>query len=263
MRLAGRIMAGAAVLFLGGFAVASAQQEKGQQQQGQQQGQEKQHQAQQGQQQKGQPQYVPQGKSQAQSGQQQGQQGQQGQHGKPQYQPQSSSQPQAGQTGQQQKNRYVQKPQQQPPQSFGGVYHGGVNPAEPTFGGVHPSGVPQHHDQARSGFLQSRAHSWNDEHRSWRDRGGYTGFRIPDDRFRMYFGQEHFFRIARLPLLFVGGYPRFQYDGFWVTLMDPWPEAWPPDWYETDDVYLDYPDDGYYLIDRDRPGIAIAVTISF
>ena len=49
-------------------------------------------------------------------------------------------------------------------------------------------------------------------------------------------------------MIFVGGYPRFQYDGYWVTFMDPWPEDWAPTWYETDDVYLDYTGDGYYSI---------------
>jgi hypothetical protein len=115
----------------------------------------------------------------------------------------------------------------------------------------------------RSGFVQSRARSWNDEHRSWRQRGGYNGYRVPEDRFRLYFGGNHFFRISRLPLVYVGGYPRFQYDGYWVTFVDPWPEAWSPTWFESDDVYIDYTDDGYYLYNRAHPGIGIAVTISF
>jgi hypothetical protein len=45
--------------------------------------------------------------------------------------------------------------------------------------------------------------------------------------------------------------------------MDPWPESWPPLWYETDDVYIDYMGDGYYLYDSRYPGIGIAVIISF
>jgi hypothetical protein len=160
----------------------------------------------------------------------------------------------------QQTNRPAPRPQQ----AYGGVYHGGVKPTEPTHGGVHPSGVPQQQGQVRSGFLQSRAPtSWNTDHRSWTQRGGYTGYRVPDDRFKLYFGSDHFFRIDGLPLLFVGGYPRFQYDGYWVTFVDPWPETWPPTWYETDDVYIDYTSDGYYVYDRNYPGIGIAVTISF
>jgi hypothetical protein len=177
--------------------------------------------------------------------------------------------PQPGQQRQQEKpvERQYQQPAnraaQRPQQTYGGVYHGGVQSTGHTYGGVHHSGVPQHQGQVRSGFLQSRAGSWTNEHRTWQQRGGYSGYRIPENRFGLYFGREHFFRINRLPMLFVGGYPRFQYDGYWVTFMDPWPESWPPLWYETDDVYIDYTGDGYYLFDRRYPGIGIAVTISF
>jgi hypothetical protein len=148
-------------------------------------------------------------------------------------------------------------------QSYGGVYHGNVQHNAPTNGGVHPSGVPQHQGQVRSGFTQSRAGSWKDEHHTWGQRGGYNGYRIPDARFHQYFGSDHFFRINHLPMVFVGGYPRFQYDGYWVTFVDPWPEDWSPLWYENDDVYLDYTDDGYYLYSRSHPGIGMAVTVSF
>jgi len=147
--------------------------------------------------------------------------------------------------------------------SYGGAYHGGVQANGPTFGGVHRSGVPQQAVQVRSGFGQSRAGSWKGEHQSWTQRGGYNGYRIPDARFRLYFGRDHFFRIYGLPLVFVGGQPRFQYDGYWVTIIDPWPESWGPDWYETDDVYLDNTGDGYYLYDRNYPDYPIAVTVSF
>ncbi len=153
--------------------------------------------------------------------------------------------------------------QARPQQTYGGVYHGGVQSNVPTNGGVHPSGVPQHQGQVHDGFGQSRAGSWKDEHQTWAQRGGYVGFRIPDARFRMYFGRDHFFRIFGLPLVFVGGQPRFQYDGYWVTLMDPWPESWGPNWYQTDDVYLDNTGDGYYLINRMHPEFPIAVTVSF
>lgn len=148
-------------------------------------------------------------------------------------------------------------------QSYGGVYHGNIQRNSPTYGGVHQSGVPQHQGQVRSGFVQSRATSWNDEHRTWAQRGGYNGYRIPEARFHSYFGRDHFFRINHLPMVFVGGFPRFQYDGYWVTFVDPWPQDWSPLWYENDDVYLDYTDDGYYLYSRSHPGIGMAVTVSF
>ena len=163
----------------------------------------------------------------------------------------------------QQHQQTANKPAQRSQQAYGGTYHGGVQANGPTYGGVHHSGVPQHAGQVRSGFAQSRAGSWNNDHRTWQQRGGYNGYRIPEDRFRLYFGSGHFFRIGGLPMVFVGGYPRFQYDGYWVTFMDPWPETWDPAWYENDDVYLDYTGDGYYLYDRMHPGIGIAVTVAF
>lgn len=185
--------------------------------------------------------------------------------GKPQQGQQERQQPQKEQAkpAQQQHQQTANKPAPRPQQAYGGTYHGGVQPNGPTYGGVHHSGVPQHQGQVRSGFVQSRANSWNNDHRTWQQRGGYNGYRVPEDRFRLYFGSNHFFRISRLPMIFVGGYPRFQYDGYWVTFMDPWPEDWAPTWFETDDVYLDYTGDGYYLYDRMHPGIGIAVTVAF
>jgi len=195
------------------------------------------------------------------------------QQGKEQGKSQQGQQHQQGQSAQQHRQQPAQQQHQQaskpaqrqakPQQTYGGVYHGGVQPNGPTYGGVHHSGVPQHQGQVRSGFGQSRASSWNKDHRTWGQRGGYNGYRVPEDRFRLYFGSNHYFRIYGLPMFFVGGYPRFQYDGYWVTFVDPWPEMWPDTWYETDDVYLDYTDDGYYVYNRTRPGPGIAVTIAF
>jgi hypothetical protein len=213
-------------------------------------------------------QHEKQGKPEKQQGQAKGQQGrqQQGQAKGQQGQQQHQRQAQQQQSAQQQRLPQSDRPEQRqvrPQQTYGGGYHGGVQPNAPVYGGVHASGVPQRQTQVHSGFGQSRAHAWNDDHRSWGQRGGYNGYRIPEDRFRLYFGNNHRFRIYGLPLVFVGGYPRFQYDGYWVTFVDPWPEMWPDTWYQTDDVYLDYTNDGYYIYNRSRPGLAIAVTVSF
>jgi hypothetical protein len=181
-----------------------------------------------------------------------------------QHDQQDRGKPQQGQQHEQARPAQQTHPQQsRPQQTYGGSYHGGVQANGPTHGGVHHSGVPQQASQVRSGFVQSRAGTWQTEHQSWSQRGGYNGYRVPDARFKQYFGQDHFFRISGLPLVFVGGQPRFQYDGYWVTCMDPWPESWAPNWYESDDVYLDYTGDGYYLYDRLHPEFPIAVTITF
>jgi hypothetical protein len=147
--------------------------------------------------------------------------------------------------------------------TYGGSYHGGMQRNNTWNNGVHPSGVPQHVGQVRSGFVQSRAGNWDREHHNWGERGGYNGYRIPERRFHDYYGHDHFFRIHGLPILFVGGYPRFQYDGYWVTFVDPWPESWDANWWDSDDVYIDYVNDGYYLYSRRHPGIGLAVSIGF
>ena len=114
----------------------------------------------------------------------------------------------------------------------------------------------------QAAWQQHRSQRWDSDHRNWQQRGGYNGYRIPDERFRGYFGQDHGFRIYGLPFLVVGGYPRFQYDGYWVSMVDPWPEYWANDWYDTDDVYVTYVDNGYYLFDRRYPNVGIAISIS-
>jgi hypothetical protein len=59
---------------------------------------------------------------------------------------------------------------------------------------------------------------------------------------------------------FIGGRQRFQYGGYWFGLVDPWPEYWSSDWYDNDDVYVDYYDDGYYLYNRRYPGDRISIS---
>jgi hypothetical protein len=125
-----------------------------------------------------------------------------------------------------------------------------------------PQRSPAQHRIQQSAWQQHRAHSWQSDHRSWQQRGGYNGYRIPDDRFRGYFGPQHYFRIEGLPFLVIGGDPRFQYQGYWITAVDPWPEYWADDWYDTDDVYVAYVDNGYYLYNRRYPDVGIAISIS-
>ena len=110
-------------------------------------------------------------------------------------------------------------------------------------------------------WQQYRARNWRSQHRTWRQRGGYNGYRIPDDRFRGYFGPDHSFRIYSAPVEVYGGRPRFQYGGFWFSVVDPWPEYWSNNWYENDDVYIDYSGDGYYLYNRRHPRDRVAISV--
>jgi len=113
-----------------------------------------------------------------------------------------------------------------------------------------------------SAWQEHRSQRWDSDHRNWHQRGGYNGYRIPDDRYRGYFGRDHEFRIYGRPFMVVGGFPRFQYQGYWISLVDPWPEYWGDDWYDNDDVYATYVDNGYYLYNRRYPDVGIAISIS-
>jgi hypothetical protein len=80
------------------------------------------------------------------------------------------------------------------------------------------------------------------------------GQRIPEDKFRSHFGRQHTFRVQTTV---VEGQPRFQYGGYWFSLVD----AWPVGWAYTDDCYIDFIDGEYVLIDLLHPGVQIAVLV--
>jgi hypothetical protein len=61
-------------------------------------------------------------------------------------------------------------------------------------------------------------------------------------------------------VVFVGGGQRFRYGGYWFGLIDPWPEYWSSDWYDSDDVYVNYEGGGYYLYNRSYPSDRVAIS---
>jgi len=113
--------------------------------------------------------------------------------------------------------------------------------------------------QAHSTWQEGRDENWDRDHRTWAQRGGYGGYYIPQASFNLSFGSGHWFRMHSLPSFYMG-YPRFSYGGFSFLLVDPWPENWAPNWYDSDEMYIGY-DDGYYLYDRNYPGVGLAVTV--
>ena len=64
-----------------------------------------------------------------------------------------------------------------------------------------PSQQEQHGQpgEQQAAWEGHRAHEWKSEHRDWNQRGGYNGYRIPEDRYRGYFGPSHAFRIYSYP----------------------------------------------------------------
>jgi len=116
--------------------------------------------------------------------------------------------------------------------------------------------------QGHSTFQQDRAQHWATDHRTWAQRGGYGGYYIPQATFSLSFGSQHWFRMQYRPTMYMG-YPRFSYGGFSFMLVDPWPEYWSDDWYDADDLYIDYDDydSGYYLYNRSYPDVRLAITV--
>src|ERR1700693_489178 len=66
-----------------------------------------------------------------------------------------------------------------------------------------------------------------------------NGDRIPADRYKASFGQQHTFRVSQ------GDYSnhRFEYGGYSFGFVD----AWPSNWLYTQNVYVIEIDGGYYL----------------
>ncbi len=84
---------------------------------------------------------------------------------------------------------------------------------------------------------------------------GNTGGRIPEDRYRANFGQQHRFRVSQSDY---GRDRRFQYGGYWFGFVD----AWPGNWLYTQDVYVIEINGVYYLCNPMYPGVNILLSVT-
>lgn len=83
---------------------------------------------------------------------------------------------------------------------------------------------------------------------------GNRGGRIPDDRFKANFGEQHRFRVSHADY----DNHRFQYGGYWFGFVDPWPS----NWLYTQDVFVVEINGVYYLCNPMYPGINIALSFT-
>jgi hypothetical protein len=203
--------------------------------------------------------------------QQHAQQSQQQHVQQPQQQHAEQSQQQHAQQSQQQhaqqsQQQHAQQSQQQHAQQQQAMQQHKQQPRQQQ---ADQQGIQQqaHHTQEQQNVQQAawqghRSENWQSDHRTWQQRGGYNGYRIPASHYNGHFGSSHEFVIFSQPYMVIGGFPRFQYGGYWFSLVDPWPDSWASNWYETDDIYVSYADNGYYMYDRRYPGVGIAVSVS-
>jgi hypothetical protein len=116
------------------------------------------------------------------------------------------------------------------------------------------------HDKGRHED-RGRHEGWDKHHERdthyvrYEEHEGHHHRRIPEEHFRAHFGREHRFVIVR-PVI-VAGHPRFQYDGYWFVVARPLP----PGWRYSDEVYVDYVGDNYYMCSRVHPGVRISIDI--
>ena len=178
-----------------------------------------------------------------------------------QRQPSPQKQQRAEHAQKQQIDQHEQRAHAQPQQRSDHA-HQSAQHAQERRGNEPARRTPEQQRIQHTAWHEHGSQHWESDHRTWQQRGGYRGYRIPDDRFRGYFGRDHGFRISGLPFQVVGGFPRFQYQGYWFSEVDPWPEYWGNDWYDNDDVYVLYVDNGYYLYNRRYPNVGIAINIS-
>jgi hypothetical protein len=105
----------------------------------------------------------------------------------------------------------------------------------------------------------NRAKNWKAEHRTWAQRGGYGGYVVPAAHYNERFGPSRAFVIRSEPTIYLG-HPRFKQGGYTFLMVDPYPETWSPAWYRSEEVYI-VNNNGYYLVNRKRPGTPIAVMV--
>jgi flagellar motor protein MotB len=81
-----------------------------------------------------------------------------------------------------------------------------------------------------------------------------SGGRIPADKFKANFGQQHSFRVSE------GDYRnhRFQYGGYSFGFVDPWPS----NWLYTQDVYVIEINGVYYLCNASFPGVNLVLSFT-
>src|SRR5208282_3420179 len=80
------------------------------------------------------------------------------------------------------------------------------------------------------------------------------GNRIPADRYKASFGQQHTFRVSQSDYR----NHRFQYSGYSFGFVDPWPS----NWLYTQNVYVVEIDGMYYLCNASYPGVNLVLSFT-
>ena len=103
-------------------------------------------------------------------------------------------------------------------------------------------------------MTQQEMQSKDEKKNNMRPGGQVRGNRIPDDRYRAKFGEQHRFHVSQ------NDYRqnhRFNYGGYSFQFIG----LWPSDWLYTQDVYVVEIDGVYYLCNPNYPGVNIEISV--
>ena len=122
-------------------------------------------------------------------------------------QPQQRAQQQPRQQQSQPQQRAQQQPRQQQsqPQQRAQQQRAQQQPRQASR--PSPQGQRVQQAEERSVWQQHRARSWQADQRTWEQRGGYNGYRVPEATFYSDFGRDHGFASIAIQCLLLGGIP--------------------------------------------------------
>src|SRR5262249_7857383 len=158
---------------------------------------------------------------------------------------------------------YAQEPQDQPKprpvEPSPEPRHETTPPAQQSQDEAKPS-KPEEQESAKAQKESKPAHEEKGQvDQQGHGRPGGKSMHIPDAKFKASFTRHHSFRVNQVirETRVVPGQTQFVYSGYTFIVLDPWPA----EWLFTDDCYIDYLDDDYFLFDAFHPGIRIALLV--
>jgi hypothetical protein len=121
-----------------------------------------------------------------------------------------------------------------------------------------PEAKPPKTEKQEQGKPAHEQHGTSNEQRQARPSG--KSAHIPDPKFKANFGKQHTFTVNRVitTTTVVPNQTQFVIAGYTFIFLDPWP----PGWLFTDDCYVDFVDDEYFLFDVLHPGVRVALFVA-
>jgi hypothetical protein len=121
-----------------------------------------------------------------------------------------------------------------------------------------PEAKPPKTEKQEQGKPAHEQHGTLNEQRQARPSG--KSAHIPDPKLKANFGKQHTFTVNRVitTTTVVPNQTQFVIAGYTFIFLDPWP----PGWLFTDDCYVDFVDDEYFLFDVLHPGVRVALFVA-